>query len=158
MSVSVPGAENVGSDLLHLFSQAKVASDIQTKLFEAGVDCVKGFAALVADEKELRKLLKDEFGLDDSGGLAQRVKISKVVIAWDSARSRTAKMNEMDGEAETRGEPKKVPQPEYQGMIDAFEKLHWELEDKHTLPRPTWRNDSKWWKSRLSSPSLSAKS
>jgi hypothetical protein len=132
MAGTISGAENAGSDLLHLLSQAKVADDIQSKLFEAGVDCVKGFAALVADEKELRKLLKDEFGLDDTGGLAQRVKISKVVIAWDSARSRTARMNEMDGEAETRGEPKKVPQPEYQGMVDAYEKKHWEIEDKHT--------------------------
>ena len=45
-----------------------------------------------------------------------RVKINKIVISWETSKGRTAKMNELEGEAETRREPKRFPMPDHKAM------------------------------------------
>ena len=40
---------------------------------------------------------------------------------------------EMEGEAEVRGEPKKVPQPDCEAMKETFRAKRYELQD-HTTP------------------------
>ena len=40
--------------------------------------------------------LKKEFGLDESESLVSRVKVSKLVVAWEAAKARTTKLAEMD--------------------------------------------------------------
>ena len=42
-------------------------------------------------------------------------------------------MTEMEGEAEVRGELKKVPQPDYEAMKETFQIKRYELQD-HTTP------------------------
>lgn len=124
---------DANADLLNLMTCAKVPEEIQKKLYEAGVSSVKEFAALVTDEADMRKLLVKEFGIKEDDGLAERVKVSKVIVAWETAKGRTAKMTEMEGEAEVRGEPKKVPQPDYEAMKETFRTKRYELQD-HTTP------------------------
>ena len=135
-SSDVPGAENVGSDLVHLLEQSKVTREIQEAFYKAGIDSVKNFAALVEKVEDLRELMKVEFRIDPATSLAERVKVSNVVVAWNSAKTRAAKVAELDGEAEIRGEAKKIPMPDFVAMREAFEKQFWKLED-HEVPSKT---------------------
>lgn len=128
----IPGSKNVGSDLLHLMATSRVSNDVQAKFYLAGVDSVRSFAALVSSEAELRELLKTELNLPDENTMAAKVKMSKVIVAWEVARTRTTKMAEMDGEAEIRGEPKMLAMPDYQSMKTSFEGKHWDVEEKLT--------------------------
>ena len=61
----------------------------------------------------LRELPKKEFKLDEGESLRARVKVSKVVVAWESAKGRATKLAEMDGEAGVRELPKKVALPDF---------------------------------------------
>ena len=92
---------------MHLLDASGVSSDIQSKLYEVGVESVKTFTALAANTDDLRKLLKSEFSLDEETGLAARVKVAKVVVAFENANTRTKTVAEFEGEAEALNEPKK---------------------------------------------------
>ena len=122
--------------MLHLLAHAGVPEEIQKTLFEAGTKGVKDFSAMFADEADLRGVLKKDFKLDpDEGGLKARVSISKVVIAWETAKGRTAKLTELEGEAEQRSEAKRLPTPDHKAMKTAFESKHWEINERAT-PAP----------------------
>ena len=103
----------VGSDLIHLFDSSRVAEDLQNKFYEAEVSSVKEFAAMFESTASLRDLLKKDFGLDESESVASRVKVSKLVVAWEAAKARTTKLAEMDGEAEVGEVPKRVALPDF---------------------------------------------
>ena len=127
----------INADLTHLFAKSDVPRSIQVKFFEAGVVPTQGFAAMFADESDLRSVLKTDFDLDSGKGLKDRVQVSKVVIAWENARTRTSKMHELEGEAEVRREPKRLQQPEHKAMRELFKKNYWELPEKD-IPAPRW--------------------
>ena len=84
--------DDANADLLNLMTCAKVPEEIQKKLYDAGVSSVKEFATLVVDETDMRKLLVKEFGIKEDDGLAERVKVSKVIVAWETAKGRTARL------------------------------------------------------------------
>jgi len=114
---------------VHLFDSSRVAEDLQKSFYEAGVSSVKEFAAMFENTAALRQLLKTEFKLDENDGLAARVRVSKVVVAFESAKARTTKQAEMDGEAEIREQPKRVPLPDFFSMRAAFEERYGTLTD-----------------------------
>jgi len=120
---------SVGSDLIHLFDTSRVSEDIQRAFYEAGVGNVKEFGAMFESTAHLRELLASEFKLDEKSSLAARVKVSKVVVAWEAARVRKTKQAELDGEAEIREQPKKVCLPDYFAMRAAYEEGHGALTD-----------------------------
>ena len=110
------------ADLLHLLAQSKVSAEVQKTLLDSEVTSVRAFSAMFSSEADLREVLKKDFGLDpEVGGLKTRVAISKVVIAWETAKGRVSKLIELEGEAETRSEAKRLPVPDHRAMEDAFE-------------------------------------
>ena len=129
---------DVNADLLHLFAQSKVSDEVQKTFFDAEVKSVKSFAAMFSGEDDLRAVLKKDFAMDpDSGGLKMRVAISKVVIAWETAKGRAGKVAELEAEAEQRSEAKRLPVPEHKAMKESFENKFWELTERH-VPAPRW--------------------
>ena len=46
-------------------------------------------------------------------------------------------MHELEGEAETRREPKRLPMPDHKAMKEHFRKAHWVLAERDT-PAPRW--------------------
>ena len=107
-----------------------MAAAIQTKLYAAGILTVKQFAAVVDDKTELRQVMKDSFGLDSGANLDTRVSVSKVLVAWTSARARALKMADAEGEAESRNLPKDISSGDYHSMRTVFEERFWELTDR----------------------------
>ena len=88
---------------------AKVPQELQDKFVEAGAESVKDFAAMFTDVDDLREVVKNELGLDAKKSLGERMKVAKLVQAWETAQGRSTKMVEMEAEAEQRKEPKRVP-------------------------------------------------
>ena len=124
--------ESAGSDLRFLMDREKVDETVQAKLYISGVSTVRQFAVMFANVDDLRDVLMADFGLDPAAGLADRVKISRVLVAWETAKGRAAKSIEIDRECEMRGEPKVILASDYQGMKATFENRFWELEDGKT--------------------------
>ena len=120
------------ADFVHLMSGAKVPQELQDKFIDAGVDSVKSFAAAFKDIDDLHKTIKKELGIDPEESLSMRMKAAKVVVAWETAKGRSAKMVEMEAEAESRKEPKHVPVQDHKAMKKAFEDQHGELIDEAT--------------------------
>ena len=108
------------SDLRFLLDREQVGEELQAMLFEADVTTVRTFGALAADATELRALAKSDFGIDYQGGLKHKVQVSKLVCCWESARRRSAKMDEADQERELMNKPKQVLVSDYQAMRNAF--------------------------------------
>ena len=89
-----------------MMDREKVDALAQAKLYSTGVTTVRQFAVLFVNVDDLRAVFKSDFGLDPAAGLVDRAKISKVLVAWETAKGRAAKSMEIDQECEMRGEPK----------------------------------------------------
>ena len=119
-----------GSDLKFLLDRENVDETIQGKLFHIGIRTVRQFGAFVADRTELTVILKTNFEIDGAADIMMRVKITKLVVAWETAKVRAAKMAEMDATGEATSIPKALAPMDKQSMRAAFEQKWWELEDR----------------------------
>jgi uncharacterized membrane protein YgcG len=135
MAIVVPELEKAtliaqaGSDLKFLLDREGVDIELQVKLFFVGVSSVKQFSAFAEDKADLRKSLKTNFEVDPDTDIRSRVAIAKVLVAWDAARARAAKMAEAEGDAQARNVPKEVGSSDHHAMRKAFETKYWEVDD-----------------------------
>ena len=118
------------SDLKFLFDKEGVSEDIQAVFYHIGITNLRTFASLVRDAAELREIMKSDFKLDAAESLQTRVKVSKGLVAWETAQKRAAKVVELEAEAEARSEPKKVSLPDFKAMEQSFVKSYWKMEEK----------------------------
>ena len=125
-------APTANADFMHLMSGAKVPKELVDKFVEAGVDNVRDFAAAFKDVEDLHRIVKKEFGLDPDASQGERMKVARLAVAWETAKGRSAKMVELEAEAESRKEPKHVPTQDHKAMKKAFEDQHWTLTDEGT--------------------------
>ena len=123
-----------GADLRFLFDRKGVDSDFAIKLYSVGITTVELFAVFAKDQSDLEDTLKLNFEID-TADILSRVKISKIVVAWQAARTRAQKQTEQDGDCEVRRVPKDVPLSSVAAMNSAFELAHWPLEDKQKPAR-----------------------
>ena len=80
-----------GSELKFLFDKEGGDELFQLKLYTDGITSVKTFAALFTDATDLRAGLKELFHLDPTKDFATRIKVSKIVVAWETAKTRGAR-------------------------------------------------------------------
>ena len=132
LAIVVVMAPAATADLLHLFSGAKVPQDLQDQLVQAGVEDVSSFAAMFKDVDELHTVMKEAFSIDAKANIGARIKVAKLVVAWQTAKGRAEKMVEMQAEAEHRREPKHVPTVDHKAMKKIFQEQHGKLTDKTT--------------------------
>ena len=125
--------EAASTDFKFLMDRENVPKGLQAKIFHAGVTSVPQFAAFAPDSEELRKSLKDDFELDPAAGLATKVTISRVVVAWEAAKSRAAKRAENEAECEVRQEIKPLRGSDFHVMRQNYEERWWKL-DKEQAP------------------------
>ena len=123
-----------GADLRFLFDRKGVDTDFAIKLYSVGITTVELFAVFAKDQSDLEDTLKLNFEID-TADILSRVKISKIVVAWQAARTRAQKQTEQDGDCEVRRVPKDVPLSSVAAMNSAFELAHWPLEDKQKPAR-----------------------
>ena len=129
------GVDAATSDFKFLLDREGVPIELQTRFFDAGIINLRQFAAFVPDTDELRKSLKDDFGLDPGTGLPAKILISKVVVAWGSAKVRASKLAEAEAEAEVRREAKPVRGTDFKALREAYEAKWWKLEKEQVPAR-----------------------
>ena len=122
-------------DLKFLFDREGIAVELQAKIFESGIVNMRQFAAFAADSEELRKSLKEDFGLDPAAGIQTKITISKVVVAWESAKARFQKRAEAEAEAEVHQEAKPLRGTDFKVMREACEEKWWKLEKEQVPAR-----------------------
>ena len=116
------------ADLKFLMDREGVSVNIQAGIYHAGAVKTPQFAAFVADAEELRKTMKDDFGLDPAGSLPNRIELSKVVVAWESAKGRATKSTEIEADSEVREQAKPIRLTDFKAMRDAYQARWWKLE------------------------------
>ena len=77
------------SELKFLLDREGVEDDFQAKLFHIGVTTIRQFAVFAEDRGDIKALVKNNFEIDADADIASRVKVSKIIIVWDSARARS---------------------------------------------------------------------
>ena len=121
------------SDLRFLFDREQVDPDVQKHIFHVGVLTVRQFAAFAKDAEDLREIFRTGgLGIDPTGPLQERVKMSRVLVAWESAKTRATRVAEKEGESEVRQEPRQLRSSDYLGTKEGFEARWWELDNKRT--------------------------
>ena len=124
--------ESGGADLKFLLGKEEIDEEAQAILYHVGVKTVSRFASFAKDGEDLKKVLKDDFGLDQATDIRQRGQVAAILCAFQNAQARTTKHAEVDAEMETRQWTKVVPSSDYIAMRMAFEKKFWKLEDRET--------------------------
>jgi hypothetical protein len=124
-----------GADIVFLLGAESVDIDTQAKLFSIGVTDVPKFSVFAKDETELTELLRDEFGLDKTAGLAKRAQIGNILIAFQRAQSRTTKEAELEAEFAAKRMTRPLRTTEYGSMRTTWEAKWWHLDDKQCPSR-----------------------
>jgi hypothetical protein len=117
------------SELKFLFGKENIDRAYQAKFFHVGILSVAKFGSLVRDQDELRRILKEDIGLDADAGLASRVQVASFICAYRNALTRTEEVAKYEGEQEARQMPKSLPQSEFLAMKNAYEAKWWKMED-----------------------------
>ena len=113
-----------------LLEREEVVTEFKDDLKKHGITTIAKFAALVETQAEFRDMLRDDFKLDSKGGtLETKAKVASILVAWTSAKARSEKRAEHEGEAEARNEAKKIPVGDHLAMKSTFESKFWALED-----------------------------
>ena len=109
-----------GSDLKLLLDREQVSTDFSDLLYHAGISNVRQFAAFASDAADLKATLREQLMLDPGADLGTRVLVSKIMVAWESAKARANKVAEAEADSEVRKEPKPLRATGYFAMKDAF--------------------------------------
>ena len=86
------------SDIKFLFAREAIDQSLQAMFFHVGITTMARFAAVAKDEQDIKKMLRDDFGLDATADLASRVKVAGVLVAFKAAQSRSERVTEIEGE------------------------------------------------------------
>ena len=105
-----------GSDILFLFAENDIDDAIQLVLFHAGITTAKSLQGFEDSREGLRKVLKDQIGLDGCDGLDQRVQVAAILSAWESAATYIKKENDSKAEARESGQSRPVSTEDLEAM------------------------------------------
>ena len=101
----------------------------QAILFHFGAVTLPKFAAFFRDADEVRKVAKEELGIDPDAGLAFRSELAGLICSWESAGVRTRETLKYMGELDARKQTKPLMGSDYLVMRNSFEKKFFKLDD-----------------------------
>ena len=113
--------EAAAPDLKYLLDREGVTEPIQASIFHAGFTTMRQFGAMAERAEELRKVAKADFEIDPEGNLAKRVLLSKLVVAWESAKVRSTKLAEAEADSEVRQDSKPMKGTDFIAIRKAYE-------------------------------------
>ena len=118
------------SEMTFAFERSDVERSILAAFVHSGIDNMTKFAGIAKDSDDLKLLLKDEFGVDASSSLKDRVKVTNVVICFETAKTRVAERNKLEGELMAKHIVKPLTVSEHTSMRAAWEKRFWAIEEE----------------------------
>ena len=127
--------EKGSSELRFLLERNNVDNDLQAMLFHTGVVSLPVLATIATSASELKDLVRDEFGVDSTKGLVERVKVANLLVAWENATVRSKKQSEIEGELSTKHLIKPMSSADYINMRQTWEARFWMLDDEFVPAR-----------------------
>ena len=127
--------EKGSSELRFLFERNNVDNDLQAMIFHSGILTLPVLATIASTATELKDLVKTEFGVDSTAGLADRVRVANLLVAWENATVRAKKQSEIEGELTTKHLIKPMTSSDYIAMRQAWEARFWPLDDEFVPAR-----------------------
>ena len=118
------------AEMSFAFERCDVTSDVLAAFIHVGIDNMTKFAGIAKDVDDFKQLLKDEFGLDATASLQERVKVTNVVICFETAKTRVAERNKLEGEFMAKHLIKPLTISEHSSMRAAWEKRFWAIEEE----------------------------
>ena len=118
------------SDLKYLFDRNDVDKEMQAFFFYSKITSMSKFAAIASSGDDLRNLIKTEFGVDSATNLQDRLRVTNVLVSYNTAVARTTKQAEVEGELESKHLVKPMAMSEFTAMRSAWEKRYWELDEE----------------------------
>ena len=107
----------------------------QAILFHFGAITLPKFSAFFKDTDEIRKVAKDELGIDPEASLSKRAELAGLICAWESAGVRTKETLKYMGELDARKQTKPLMGGDYLVMRNSFERKFFKLEDNECPAR-----------------------
>ncbi len=121
--------EGAAADLKFLLDREEVDLDIQGRLFHAGLNTTARFASSVKDSEDMKLFARQALGLDFAATIPERLRVTKLIVAWKQAQVRVDKRAEADAEADSSRLRKTLPTSDFQAMREAFFRKWWPLEE-----------------------------
>lgn len=115
--------------LLFHWEDQKVHRHTQVAFLIGGFVSAPLFSRYGNTEQEVRDGLKEDFGLAKEDGLAAKAEISKVILAWHEARSRTEEATKAKAEARATKTLHVIEAGDLAIMRRAYESLNGSLDD-----------------------------
>ena len=123
------------AELKYLFAKNGVSEAIQAQFFHFKIQSVARFASFCSSEGDMRRILKDEMGLDEATNLLTRGEVAGVLVAFRAAGTRTAEMEKYAGEMDAKKLTRPLQGSEFQAMRTAFVLAHGPAEDSELPAR-----------------------
>ena len=127
--------KRAGADLSFLLDREGIDRADQAMLYHVDVTTVSRLAAFASDAADLKATLKRAFDMDADAGLLDRVRVTKLVVAWQSAQTRSEKVAQLEGEQAAMQLPKPLAGNDYTVMRMAYQTKWWKLDEKQTPSR-----------------------
>ncbi len=121
------GLEKMDGELQRILEDADVSKEVRALFGHFGILKVRSFARLEPDEPSLRDLLKRDFEFGE--GIAERIAMAHVLVAWDAAKERVKRQSEVITEARVHGTAPELPKSDDNSMRQAYEGVHGEVSD-----------------------------
>ena len=123
------------SELKYLFAREGIPEKYQALFYHHQVISMAKLSNLAETTAELKTLLRDDFGIDSATGITERVIVSSIIVAFNASKSRTDKVNEVEGEYDVKRMLKPLAASDFHAMRSAWESKYWSLEDSEVPGR-----------------------
>ena len=77
--------------------------ELRALLGHFGITRISVFAKIEGSEEAVREWLAEDLGLKKTDGMETKIKIARVLDAWEAARDRVAKQSSLESEARAGG-------------------------------------------------------
>ena len=123
------------TELAFAFERNDVDRKALALFVHSGIDNMTKFASIAKDGTDLKDLMLTEFGYDEKASLADRVRITNIIITFDMAKTRVSERNKLEGELTAKQMTKPLAMSEHTAMKAAWERRYWPLEEEWTPSR-----------------------
>ena len=118
------------TELALAFERNDVSRETLAFFAHSGIDNMNKFAGIAKDGDDLKAMMLKEFGFDSTASLAERVRITNIVICFEMAKSRVVERNKLEGELMAKQIIKPLSISEHGAMRTAWERRFWVLDEE----------------------------
>ena len=122
--------EKGGADIRYMFGKEEVPATLQGIFYHIGITSISKLASFASDVADLKKVMLEDFGLDGTATIRDRVALGAVNVSWTKSVARASEQAKIDGELDAKRIAKPLPSSDCVAMRRSFEAKWWPLTEK----------------------------